>query len=581
MARPILPPSRIFCERSSVPKAGKLSKPNPTFTPRSFSDVAEFKAWFEAHVSLNGKPYTLDDDQARAVLDSHKNTLVTARAGSGKTRVIVAKVAYLVANHLAKFSEIAVFMFNRTAAAEVNERISAVEIDNVSLRDINFGREIKVASTFHKYALDLVKLSGEHPQIISDSEHASLIQESFTKILDSGSYKLSSSERSEFYNLVSAFIARAGQKYPGAFYANQLRTDVNNHIAALKSDPIKNHHIKLHRIALATYLDYLARLLPPKLDFNLLMAHAANLLHEANPEICHKVSRLKYIMVDEYQDFSFLFFNMIQAMRSVCPAAKLFCVGDDWQAINRFAGSDVNYFIDFHKYFPEDYINIPLVTNYRSDRRIVKNANRYMLKNYDKKATAAIPFSKKRGKIKSINPAKVKFDPQDLYEDALGDARFQRILASTCGGDPAKYKDVAKLFKTVYKLIKRHRHREILLLHRHNFTSFAGVDLDGFYLALRNICINESIMKPDDFDVRVRIMTMHKSKGLESEVVVLLEASRDQILSSHPHAEIFTIFGDSRISEKADQHRLLYVALTRAKHKLYILSTDKKTPLLP
>lgn len=563
-----------------MPKAEESPELKSTFTPHKFSDVAEFKVWFETHVSLSGKPYTLDDDQARAVFDSHKNTLVTARAGSGKTRVIVAKVAYLIANQLANFSEIAVFMFNRAAAAEVNERIGAVKIDGTSLQELNSGHEIKVASTFHKYALDLVKLSGEHPQIISESEHTKLIQDSFAKVLREGNYKLSSSEYAEMLALVNTFITRAGQKYPGAAYASQLKSDVCDYITDANSDQNKSSQIKLHRIALATYLDYLSKLLPPQLDFNLLMAHAANLLREEDPEICRKVSRLKYIMVDEYQDFSFLFFNMIQAMRSVCPGAKLFCVGDDWQAINRFAGSDVNYFINFHQYFPEDYINIPLVTNYRSDRRIVQNANRYMLKNYNKKATAAIPFSKKRGKIKVIHTNKTKFDTQDLHEDALGDARFQLILAKVCGVRPTQYKEAAQLLKSTFKIVKRHRRREILLLHRHNFTSFAGVDLEGFYLALRDLCADERIMKPADFEKRIRIMTMHKSKGLESEIVILLEASRDQILSSHPHAEIFTIFGDSRASEKSDQHRLLYVALTRAKHKLYILTTDKKTPLL-
>ena len=54
-------------------------------------NVCAFRDWFAEHFALDGKPYTLDLDQARAVLDNHKNTLVVARAGSGKTRVIVAK----------------------------------------------------------------------------------------------------------------------------------------------------------------------------------------------------------------------------------------------------------------------------------------------------------------------------------------------------------------------------------------------------------------------------------------------------------------------------------------------------------
>ena len=97
----------------------------------------ELQEWFAKHVTLDGKPYTLDRDQAAAVLDRHRNTLVTARAGSGKTRVIVAKTAYLVAVEQISLGEIAIFMFNRTAAAEVNERIACVKVDGRTLPEIS------------------------------------------------------------------------------------------------------------------------------------------------------------------------------------------------------------------------------------------------------------------------------------------------------------------------------------------------------------------------------------------------------------------------------------------------------------
>ena len=72
------------------------------------------------------------------------------------------------------------------------------------------------------------------------------------------------------------------------------------------------------------------------------------------------------------------------------------------------------------------------------------------------------------------------------------------------------------------------------------------------------------------------MMTMHKSKGLESDVVILLELDRVQVLASHPFATMFEIFDDNLETEKSDQHRLIYVALTRAKHKLYILTSDQE-----
>lgn len=83
-------------------------------------------------------------------------------------------------------------------------------------------------------------------------------------------------------------------------------------------------------------------------------------------------------------------------------------------------------------------------------------------------------------------------------------------------------------------------------------------------------------MTPGDFDRQIRMMTMHKSKGLEADVVILLELDQAQVLSSHPFATMFELFDDNLETEKADQHRLLYVALTRARHKLYILSNDQE-----
>ena len=194
---------------------------------REFASVEEFKEWFEQHVTLGSKPYTLDSDQARAVLDDHKNTLVTARAGSGKTRVIVAKIAYLVANGLADLHETAAFMFNRTAAAEVNERIGAVAVDGVELKNW-YGKEqqIRVASTFHKFALDLVKLSGDCPELISESERSKIIHQSLQHKLRQQNQSLTPQRYEELLRLVSSFISRAGQKYAGKDGVEDLREDV-------------------------------------------------------------------------------------------------------------------------------------------------------------------------------------------------------------------------------------------------------------------------------------------------------------------------------------------------------------------
>jgi len=556
------------------------------------------QTWFADHVTLDGEAYTLDQDQAAAVLDRHKNTLVTARAGSGKTRVIVAKVAYLVAVERISLREIAIFMFNRTAAAEVNERIARVEVDGCQLPEISEGIKSpslsfppQVASTFHKFALDVVKMTGLKPEIIDETIHDRLVRAQLKKAVVKARAKFSPTDYSDLLKLTNSFIARAGQKFCGEDDLVRLKTEVEMYSTRYADKEAYQTRIKIHQLALMTYFGYLEQLRLPRIDFNLLMQKAIEVLEAAGngqifPELRHKFQNLQYIMVDEYQDFSYLFYAIIRALRTICPPAHLFAVGDDWQAINRFAGSDVDYFLNFEKYFPEDFQNIPLLTNYRSDRAIVENANDYMLKHYSPEAKRAVPFSRKNGKICRKKLAKIKFDKTDILEDGLGDGRYQRILLSEIrrankftelSEDPAKaILPAAKLLKVCTKIIQQNRKKSVMLLHRHNFTSVAGVDLVVFERALRGLSIQEGIMTRGDFDRQIRMMTMHKSKGLEADVVILLELDQAQVLSSHPFATMFELFDDNLETEKADQHRLLYVALTRARHKLYILSNDQE-----
>lgn len=594
------------------------------------SDFPAFRDWFAGHFSLAGEPYTLDLDQVRAVLDSHQNTLVTARAGSGKTRVIVAKIAYLLASRQASPAEIVAFMFNRAAAAEINQRIAQATFDGQPLVNLAARESVSIASTFHKFALDLLKLAGQKPQLISEADQSRIVRASLIKALAEQHRHLSPREFDETLKLISGFVARAGQRYSGKDALASLRTAVDQYLAQETSA----EKARLHQLGLVTFENYLTSLRPPVLDFNLMLAQASDLLRRSAKPLREAVSSsrghsyeapatsalrarvcpLKYILIDEYQDFSQLFFNLVQALRQNCPAARLFAVGDDWQAINRFAGSDVDFFLGFAKYFPEDTAGIPLMTNYRSSRRVVEHANDYMLANYDPAARRAVPFSRKSGKIIYRNPAKVHFDADDIREDALGDGRYQLALMEAisnatetisnaaettktsaehmCPATSTKLTEAtafrtaanvpigaAKLLKTVHKILRRNRHSDILLLHRHNFTTFPGVTLDVFRRALQTVALEEGIMSTADFERQVRCMTIHKSKGLEAAVVILLEADRELLLSAHPDADLWRLLGDGHAVEKSDQHRLIYVAITRAKQKLYIVSSDRSSPL--
>lgn len=474
-------------------------------------------------------------------------------------------------------------MFNRTAAAEVNQRLAAVEVDGQKLTDLSrsdTGRPLQVASTFHKFALDINKLTGEQPQIISEAQRDQLIGAALAVALDSHSLHLSPTEHREMLGIVSNFVSRAGQQFPGHASLSDLRHTVGIYCDRHRGDAAYARKLRFHEISLAVYEYYLSALRSPQTDFNLLMSHATEILRSLScPDLIQtKLSPLKYILIDEYQDFSYLFFSLVEAIRSLAPGSHLFVVGDDWQAINRFAGSDVNYFIHFADYFPDDMINIPLATNYRSNRRIVETANLYMLTHYDPEALPAKAHETTKGKVILVNPSRLRVDSKDTAEDALGDGRYIRALEKYRLPSQKRLPvDAVKLLKATAKIIARHPYDDFMLLHRHNFTSFEGISLATFTQALVEILSTLGIMSPENFARQIRCLTMHKSKGLEAENVILLEFNREIVQSEHPHATIFELFGDTRAAEIADQQRLIYVALTRAKKRLYLLSKDEQS----
>lgn len=549
--------------------------------------------WFAEHVSLQERPYTLDDDQAKAVCDQHANTLVVARAGSGKTRVIVAKAVFLVQCCGYDWNEILIFMFNRTAAAEVNQRLAEVTVDHRPIAT----QPLRVASTFHKFALDVLKGSGQNPNIISSRQQSEYIFRAFEQAL--GHRRLNPTARAEAFRLTQSFITRAGQSYP-------LHADLPHLKRRLQSllPTATKAQAFYQKLGYVAYAHYLAQFQSPQIDFNQLLAAATDeLTRQAHPsdrppssEVVPPASTtdtspdalststtvpfaspLRYLMIDEYQDFSLPFFRLVQALRTLYPELKLFAVGDDWQAINRFAGSDVKYFIDFTQYFPEDAITIPLLANYRSRRKIVDNANRFMLTHYDPSALPAKAHQRRSGQIHTLHPDKLRFDVTDVREDGLSDGRFSKLLPDNL--PPSQQKAAGRLIKQLYILLKRHAAASFLILHRHNFTTFPGLDLTRLQHALAQLLNREHVLAPELFRSQIHFLTIHKSKGLEADIVILLEFNRDLLLAPHPHGSLFTVFGDNRAQEAADQARLLYVALTRAKERLYLLTSDRRSLL--
>ena len=170
-----------------------------------------------------------------------------------------------------------------------------------------------------------------------------------------------------FTKTVVGFIGRCRKK---ELSASELRKQIIDY------DPQEAIERQFHKISFSIYKEYLDTLFNDnKEDFDGLISRACTCIQNGQIDFDKgsfrgSLKNLQFIMVDEYQDFSYLFDKLLKAVLFVCPQAGVFCVGDDWQAINAFAGSDVMYFQDFNRRY-NDAQRCFLKKNYRSAKRIV------------------------------------------------------------------------------------------------------------------------------------------------------------------------------------------------------------------
>ena len=582
------------------------------------SDAAALavQRWFRESVTYEGEPYMIDYEQAAAVADESLNTIVVARAGSGKTRTLAAKIVYLVAVRGVKPDEIMAFVFNANAAKEINERLSKMRVNGEAVfedeNDVvkqggDDGGVVKIASTFHAFARKIVYqvckgekrcgkiLAGEKEayilgivrRMVDDVKWRSKIvcfvkgqgelnpTGEMEKVI-SDVVKLDEEELVRFASMMVQFVNRAQQKYLGGevtvkevaeeYICREEVTEREKVFVGLGVEVFRRYHWYLldARKGLGGFQGY-------GTDFNLIVSWASRLIASGREKVVKLLGGKKYILIDEYQDFSQLFLAAVGAIRMVVGSARLFVVGDDWQAINRFAGSEVEYFKEFEKYFPGGR-RLEITTNYRCDREVVGRARKFMAKAMGEKGEFRA-FSRRMGKVMVVDPRMtecelplVKYDRRVSGRDAVYVEMARRML----GREPKR--KTVRYVKTVVELMRANQKaQEIMLLHRNNEMNLEGMSLVGLTRGLKWGLERMGMMSEEEFDAKVRVMTMHRSKGLEAEVVIVLEADEGVIPKLHPDTLLYGMFGETLDVALEDQKRLFYVAMTRAKRRLYIV----------
>ena len=256
------------------------------------------------------------------------------------------------------------------------------------------------------------------------------------------------------------------------------------------------------------------------------------------------VNPYKYVIVDEYQDISRARFRLLNCLRE-SNDYKLFCIGDDWQSIYRFAGSDIGFILDFKKYWGAAEIS-RIETTYRFTEKLIEISGDFVMK----------------------NPAQIKKSIKGRKED------FGFPL-----GEIAGYTDKYAIEFMIKKLNDLPKNSSVFFIGRYSFDVNLLNDnglLTCKYDNKKGIVDVKYKIRPD---LNMSFITAHKSKGLQADYIFIVnnKKSRMGFPSNIQEAPILELLLDNcDLYPYAEERRLYYVALTRAKKKAFIVTINKK-----
>ncbi len=248
----------------------------------------------------------------------------------------------------------------------------------------------------------------------------------------------------------------------------------------------------------------------------------------------------KYVIVDEYQDISKARYSLLKAMRNT-KDYDLFCVGDDWQSIYRFAGSDIGFILNFNHYWGPTEIS-KIETTYRFSRKLIEVSGNFIMQ----------------------NPMQIK---KSIREETA-DAGF--VLGEVCG-----YTEKYAVEFLANKLLDFPQNSTVFFIGRYSFDAKILSDSGLFNCRYNNASGFIDVIFDKRKDLKMEFITAHKSKGLQSDFVIVInnKKSRMGFPSKIQDASILNLLLDDCDNYLfAEERRLFYVALTRAKKKAILLT---------
>lgn len=304
-----------------------------------------------------------------------------------------------------------------------------------------------------------------------------------------------------------------------------------------------------------SYQEYLSE--EEEIDFSDMINNATEVIQDNL-----YLSPYEYVIIDEYQDISKARFQLIKSLLDQKPSTKLFCVGDDWQSIFRFAGSDIGLFTNFEEYFKSstvtDYSRKTQTSfieyTYRFDNQLIDLSSNFILKNPNQISKKL----KSHHKSEDVPYSVFKFSDPDRKSKHLHLALRSALVSinEKCENNDAS----------------------VLLLGRYDFERknfFNG----NFLIEKYNKASNQYEYICNEFpNLKIRFLTAHRSKGLEDEYVIITNCSSGTYgfpseISDDPLLNFLLSKADQ--FPNGEERRLFYVAMTRAKkHVSFLVNND-------
>ncbi len=466
--------------------------------------------------------HPLDREQRKAIYDPARFNLVVAGAGSGKTTTILGKILYLLQSGFASPPEILVLSFTHDSATELRERF---------LREYyqTFAEQILLRKspppnitieTFHSLALKLLRsLWPDFSVTTNEIDDEQLVSEIADNVI-SGSDELTIQisiirEFLDLYELDSTTLSLIASKFSLPDYS-ELFLMVSKKYQRELSSLLGKHQT----------------------TFSGLIKLAIQYLRSGQIR-----TRFRYIIVDEYQDLSALRQEFLHLLIE-SSRANLFAVGDDWQAIYGFSGSRVDFTLNFRRFWGVFSLH-RISKTYRFGPTLARLSSNFIMQDH----------------------TQIQNHIQSQKEDAL-----QPAVEISGDSERLDLEVLTHYFESLPE------YSSILLLGRFQVDQFRLLHCTQF-----NLSSNGVVFRPRP-DLKIRFLTVHQSKGLEADYIILLN-NREAKLGFPAHVkdpplktELIKIAEELGLDQASinEERRLFYVALTRAKKQVILLTVDGK-----